>query len=111
MSSKLDNYDQIVNETALMTGETARIGYSTLNLTSEAGEVAGKFAKALRDGTDTSTDEFKQSVLKELGDVLWCVSLLSTTLGSSLDEVLDQNAEKVLDRQKRGVTTGSGDDR
>jgi NTP pyrophosphatase (non-canonical NTP hydrolase) len=48
---------------------------------------------------------------KELGDVLWYVAQLSTELELDLDEIAQQNLDKLLSRQRRGVLAGSGDER
>lgn len=80
-------------------------------LMGESGEVAEKFKKLIRDKQGRISDEDKQEILKELGDILWYINSLSTLLGSSLEEVASKNLEKVLSRKDRGVTQGSGDNR
>lgn len=75
-------------------------------LASEAGEVAGKFKKALRDGGDA-----RQAMIAEIGDVLWHCACLARECGVSLEMVARANLEKLASRQKRGVIGGSGDER
>jgi NTP pyrophosphatase (non-canonical NTP hydrolase) len=48
---------------------------------------------------------------KELGDVLWYVAQVATELGLDLDAIAEGNIEKLLSRQRRGVLSGSGDNR
>jgi NTP pyrophosphatase (non-canonical NTP hydrolase) len=48
---------------------------------------------------------------KELGDVLWYVSQIASELGLELEEIAEANLEKLLSRQRRGVLSGSGDER
>jgi NTP pyrophosphatase (non-canonical NTP hydrolase) len=48
---------------------------------------------------------------KELGDVLWYVAQLASELELDLDEIAEENLQKLLSRQRRGVLSGSGDDR
>jgi NTP pyrophosphatase (non-canonical NTP hydrolase) len=65
----------------------------------------------IRDDGGTLTDERRRAMSKELGDVLWYVAQIATELGLDLDEVAQANLEKLLSRQRRGVLSGSGDDR
>jgi len=80
-------------------------------LMGESGEVAEKFKKLIRDKKGVISEEDKQEILKELGDILWYINSVSTLLGSNLEEVAQKNLDKVLSRKARGVTTGSGDNR
>lgn len=83
--------------------------YLTLGLVSEAGEVAGKAAKQIRDKEEYP--EFIQSLMKELGDVLWFVAVLAWYHGIELEAVAEANLAKLQDRAARGVIGGSGDER
>ena len=80
-------------------------------LVGEAGEVAEKFKKILRDKDGIATDEDRKELMKELGDVLWYINSVGIYLGFSLEEIAQANLDKVLSRQKRGLTKGSGDNR
>lgn len=80
-------------------------------LVGEAGEVAEKFKKILRDKNGQATDEDKKELAKELGDVLWYVNSVGIYLGFTLEEIAQSNLDKVLSRKQRGVTKGSGDNR
>lgn len=90
-----------------------RIIYPTLGLVGEAGEVAEKVKKLFRDQNDNPEHlkTFKQEITKELGDVLWYVAALSDDLGINLDDVLQQNFEKLSSRKERDKLIGSGDNR
>lgn len=85
--------------------------YPALALAEEAGEVAGKYAKAVRDNAGVIDEERKREIIKELGDVLWFVSELCTSLDVSLAEVAQKNLDKLASRKERGVIHGSGDNR
>jgi NTP pyrophosphatase (non-canonical NTP hydrolase) len=76
------------------------------NLTSEAGEVAGKYAKWIRDGV---LDE--AGMQKEIGDVFWQIAGLSTVMGWSLADIASQNLKKLAQRQINNTLSGSGDSR
>lgn len=85
------------------------IVYPTLGLTNEAGEVAGKVKKIFRDRQGVITDEDREALTLELGDVLWYVAELCTRLGIRLEDVAERNIAKLADRASRGVLTGDGD--
>ena len=82
-----------------------------LGLVGEAGEVAEKFKKVLRDKGGVLSEPDKAEVIKELGDVLWYMSSITHYLGVPLQDVAEGNLEKVLSRKSRGATHGSGDNR
>jgi NTP pyrophosphatase (non-canonical NTP hydrolase) len=73
--------------------------------------VAEHAKKAIRDDGATVTDERRSAMAKELGDVLWYVSQLASELGLELEDVAQANLDKLLSRQRRGVLSGSGDER
>ena len=85
--------------------------YPTLGLVGEAGEVAEKVKKVIRDKKGVFDDESKKGLKKELGDVLWYVSNLCTEFNFSLDDIALQNLEKLNLRATKGKISGSGDDR
>lgn len=82
-----------------------------LGLAGESGEVADKVKKLQRnkDGRINQTDV--QELSKELGDVLWYLSAIAHYLGVSLDDLAQQNLEKLFDRKARGVIKSKGDNR
>jgi len=82
-----------------------------LGLCGESGEVADKFKKIFRNKAGEMSEEDRQEILKELGDVLWYLSAITTYLGSSLDDVAKKNLEKLFDRKERGVIKSQGDNR
>lgn len=85
--------------------------YASLGLAEEAGEVAGKFAKAIKDSNGAIDEERKAQIVKELGDVCWFVAELATVLDVTLEEVMQKNIDKLADRKNRNVIHGAGDDR
>ncbi|MBP5679703.1 MAG: nucleoside triphosphate pyrophosphohydrolase family protein [Bacteroidales bacterium] len=91
--------------------ESRRIIYPTLGLTGEAGEVADKVKKVIRDNNDEFTDERKQQIALELGDVMWYAATLAHDLGYSLDEICQMNLDKLASRMQRNQLHGSGDER
>lgn len=103
-------YQDKAMETALEYGDQA-FNYGGLGLASEAGEVAGKLKRVIREGQNTMNDEMKADLKKELGDVLWYINFLTTQLGYSLEEVAEANIEKLHSRKNRGQLMGQGDNR
>ena len=86
--------------------------YPALGLCGEAGEVAEKVKKSIRDGLHNWPDEqFKEELTKELGDVLWYISALASDLDISLNEIAEKNVQKLASRKKRNKIGGSGDNR
>lgn len=92
-------------------GSGNAIIYPTLGLVGEAGEVADKVKKVLRDNNGDFTEAIKQELIKELGDVLWYIAALANDLGSNLEEVANTNLDKLHSRRDRGVIHGEGDNR
>ncbi len=82
-----------------------------LGLVGEAGEVAEKYKKIIRDKNGVVSDEDKAEILKELGDVLWYVSAIAGYLDADLQDVADRNLAKLGSRKNRGTQHGSGDNR
>lgn len=109
------NFNEYQSE-AMMTAvnvqsDITALAYRTLGLTGEAGEVAEKVKKIIRDKNGKVDDQDKKEIIKELGDVLWYLQAISAWLGVDFDDVAKANLEKVKSRKNRGVTHGSGDNR
>jgi len=85
--------------------------YPTLGLAGEAGEVAEKVKKLIRDRNGLVDDAFKHDLALELGDVLWYLAQLATELGTTLDDVGQLNLQKLSSRSQRGTLHGEGDHR
>ena len=102
----LNEYQQHALETAIYP-ENRRIIYPTLGLTGEAGEVADKVKKVIRDGHEEFSDEKRLEIVKEIGDVLWYCATLSRDLGY----VAQMNVDKLRSRMQRHIISGSGDNR
>ena len=83
--------------------------YPTLGLTGEAGEVADKVKKVLRDHGGAFDRNTREAIKLELGDVLWYVSQLASELGYDLEEIAVANLDKLASRAARGRISGSGD--
>tara|TARA_X000000368_G_C22800640_1_gene610145 strand:- start:188 stop:592 length:405 start_codon:yes stop_codon:yes gene_type:complete len=105
----LDMYQKSAKATAIYPRDYS-IVYPAIGLAGEAGEVANKVKKLLRDNQEL-TDELKQKIGDEIGDVLWYCAVLADDLGVSLSDIANRNLEKLANRQKLGTIHGSGDER
>lgn len=104
-------YQKLSRKTAVYPDLDKNFIYPTLGLAGETGEVVEKIKKVIRDNRGLVDNEARSELLKELGDVLWYLSQLSTELGVSLDDVAVKNVEKLRSRAKRGAIHGKGDNR
>ena len=98
-------YQEMARSTAIYPRDRAII-YPALGLSGEAGEVAEKVKKWIRDGNLDNNE-----IAKELGDVLWYIAALAGDLGITMEEIAEQNIQKLRDRSARGKIQGSGDNR
>ena len=104
-------YQELAKSTAVYPIGYKKV-YPALGLCGEAGEVAEKIKKSIRDGLDFHEEkQFKEDLTKELGDVLWYVAALANDLDISLNDVAEGNIEKLASRKKRNKIGGSGDNR
>lgn len=105
-SNPMKDYSQWVEDKVLTRGQT-RLVENTLGLVGEAGEVAEKIKKMLRDDSRYSSSD----IIKELGDVVFYATALANYYGGDLSVVMAMNIKKLDDRELRGVLKGSGDNR
>jgi NTP pyrophosphatase (non-canonical NTP hydrolase) len=82
-----------------------------LGINGEAGEVAEKIKKIIRDKNGVMSKQDKLELGKELGDVLWYLAVFAHDLGLSLDKIATENLDKLQSRKARGVLGGAGDNR
>ena len=108
---KFNDYQTATKQTAKYP-ESMALVYLSLGVASEAGEVAGKMKKWIRDGDSKMTrQEWIEAMSSEIGDVLWYCARLADELDLNLDQIAQENMDKLLDRKARGVIGGSGDNR
>ena len=106
-----NTYQKKARETAQYPNLGSNNIYPTLGLVGEAGEVAEKVKKVIRDKEGIFDEESKIAIKKELGDVLWYVSNLCNEFDFNLEDVALTNLEKLKARNSKGTIRGSGDDR
>jgi NTP pyrophosphatase (non-canonical NTP hydrolase) len=106
-----DDYQRAALRTARDKDAPDEFMHLVLGLVGEAGEVAEKVKKLVRDqGSDLERLD-RDDMAAELGDVMWYTAVLANFLDLSLNDVAQRNIDKLADRQSRAVLGGSGDNR
>jgi len=109
--TKQVDYEEFV-ESMIITEGRDRLVENTLGLVGEAGEVAEKIKKVVRDGnTDIEAYSMLEAIQKELGDVIFYWHAMHGALKLDPEETIKMNMEKLTSRKERGVLQGSGDNR
>ncbi|KKQ47065.1 MAG: hypothetical protein US66_C0020G0003 [Candidatus Moranbacteria bacterium GW2011_GWD2_37_9] len=93
-----NEYQNKSRKTAIYPDAGSNFVYPTLGLSGEAGEVAEKIKKVIRDKNGKIDQETKEMIKKELGDVLWYVAQLATELGLTMDDIAEHNIKKLYSR-------------
>lgn len=110
---QFDAYADLTAETAIYPeagqGTALALAYVGLGLSSEAGEVAGKIKKIIRDDNGNVSEEKAAALAAEVGDVLWYAARIAQELNRKLDDLAAENVDKLLGRKARGTIGGSGD--
>lgn len=125
---ELKEYQERAMTTCMPSSEN--FSYMMLNLVGEVGEFASKIAKAIRKeqaqiggfvdmGISSKNAlifkkfstyiEQEEELMKEAGDILWQLSGLCTVMGWSLEDVAQQNLDKLAARKAVGTIDGNGD--
>lgn len=96
---KLNEYQELAMRTknSQLKGVDELI-YAVLKLNGEAGEVAELVGKFIGQGRELDPEE----VLSEIGDVLWYVALLASTLDVTLEDIAKLNILKLKNRYPDG---------
>ena len=102
---EMNVYQAAAAQTAIYKHEHQVI-YPALGLAAEAGEVANKVKKILRDGKFD-----RQAIADEVGDCLWYIAALCRDLNVRMSALAAANLKKLPDRKKRGVIRGKGQKR
>lgn len=104
---KLNEYQDAAAETAIYRqNPNFKLIYPALGLNGEAGEIAEKVKKWIRDNVLD-----REACAKELGDVLWYIAAMADDLGYTLEDIAAMNLSKLRDRKARNALQGNGDNR
>ena len=110
---EFDEYQKLAARTGVFDSEDKNyiLMYLSMGLAGETGEVIEKVKHVIRDQGGALSDEKKELLKKEIGDILWYASQLARALGLSFDEIAQLNIQKLADRAARGVIKAEGDTR
>ena len=120
---QLNEYQQKAMSTCMESCDN--FAYMFTGMVGEIGEFASKVAKAIRReyavidhntfiteyGTNAMTEAELHDLKSEAGDILWFIAGLCNVMGWPLDEVGQENLDKLASRKARGVISGDGDNR
>lgn len=107
---KISEYEEKAQATAIYP-DSHKITYPALGMAGEAGEVANKVKKLIRDGEEVLPNDWKEQLASEIGDVMWYCAALARDLDVSLTTIMAANLDKLKARQEKGTLSGSGDKR
>ena len=108
----LDDYQKQALTTVIASDNEFRdLLHWVLGVNGEAGEIAEKIKKIIRDKSGQVSEADKTELAAEIGDVLWYLAVFAHHLGFKLDDVAKQNLDKLKSRKARGVLGVSGDNR
>jgi NTP pyrophosphatase (non-canonical NTP hydrolase) len=106
-----NEYQSLAVGVAIYPNRGENLTYPVLGLCGESGEVAEKVKKIQRDDNGKLSEEKRDLLKKELGDVIWYVAACCSELQLDMEDVAQSNIDKLYDRKVRGVIKGSGDNR
>lgn len=108
----LEEYQKQALTTVIETDNEFRdLLHWVLGINGEAGEIAEKMKKIIRDKNGELSEDDKKELAKEVGDVLWYLAVFAHNLGVPLEKIAQANLDKLQSRKARGVLQGSGDNR
>lgn len=74
-----------------------------LGFVGEAGEVADRFKKCIRDENNIISDDALRDLKKELGDTLWYLATIARYLNIPMSEIAQGNLNKLQKRLDDGT--------
>lgn len=113
MRMDFDEYQNLASRTADFKGRPGEypLMYCCMGLAGETGEVIEKVKKVMRNNGGEMSEEQRELIKQEIGDVLWYLSQVARFSGIALEDAAKANVEKLADRRARGVIRSQGDKR
>lgn len=93
------------------TGNIYELMYLGNGLAGESGEINNKIAKLWRDGLYKNNEYWTEPLRDELGDAIYYLARICDSLGTTLEDEMQRNFDKLQSRKARGVIGGNGDNR
>lgn len=106
-----DEYQKMTRKTAVYPHKGKNFIFPAIGLFGESGEIANKIKKVVRDDSNKITNERKEEIAGEVGDMLWYTAQLLTELKINFSDVVNHNLVKISKRVKENKIHGSGDNR
>ena len=107
-NAKFQQYTEQTDEVAVYpgagTGLTPDISYLGLGLAGETGEAIDVIKKIVRDGPNVDPEVREERIRKlqaEFGDIMWYYCRLMRVFGFKIDDVLDMNINKLMERKAK----------
>ena len=100
-------YTEFTRDTAQYPKEV-EMEYLMIGLANEVGEVLGKYKKHIR-GDAMVMSDFRNSLIDEMGDVMWYFARICDVLDVKMYEVMERNVSKLISRKVRDKIKGDGD--
>lgn len=74
-------------------------------------KIAGKTKKMIRDDNGKITEDKKEAILTALAHIMAAIDKMAHNHNLDIEEIMEANLAKLLDRKNRNVLKGSGDNR
>jgi len=100
-------YTKEVHRTCDLQDQRELLTLTALGIAGEAGEIVDLIKKVLYHAHQLDTS----ALCKEIGDLLWYMTLLCETAGFTLDDVMQANVEKLRQRYPQGFDPQRSQDR
>ena len=95
-----NEYQRLAMVTAASLDNKQKQMNAVLGLNGESGEVADIYKKATFQGHSLD----KKHVAEEIGDVMWYCALMASGLGTDLNEIMENNINKLKARYPEGFS-------
>jgi NTP pyrophosphatase (non-canonical NTP hydrolase) len=110
LTKRRPNSLKLLEQTVRLTGLNEDTGwvahrnltYCVTGLGSEAGELLSELKKVIRNDGGKLTSERRDKMLDEIGDILWYTMATILALRANVDDVIQNNHDKLTDRREAG---------